>query len=416
MIKFKSLIFILTLFAASSLSETDAQNWPKFRGPRGDGTSTETNLPTKWDSITNIVWKSPVPGIGHSSPIIWEDRLFTTTAIPEKEEKILLCYNSRNGNLLWQKTVIKSPLQRKHTNNSYASGTPSTDGKRVYLSFLDGEDVVVAAYDFSGKQIWLQRPGKYSSPHGFSCSPVLFENKVIININSKGNVDNPGESFLTALNKSDGEIIWKVPLVNPAHSFGTPIFREMGGKMQMICMSSMEVASYNPVDGSKYWFVKGPSEDYCSSPIYNEQEGLVILSSAWPKRILVAIRPDGTGDVTESHVVWRSTEGGSYVPSPISTNGYLYSTMTNGEVHCMDVGSGKVLWVKNMGRQYSSPVLADGLVYMPNDDGVITVLKPGPTFEAIASNAIGERMNASPAISNGKIYLRGYKHLYCIGN
>ena len=409
MTNFKLLRIILLLLISISFSVIRAQNWPCWRGPNGDGTSTEINLPVNWDSATNVLWKSKVPGTGHSSPIIWEDKLFTITALPENQEKILLCYNAQNGDLLWQKTVIKSTLEDKHNDNSYASGTPATDGKLVYVSFLDGQDVVVAAYDFTGKQIWIQRPGKFSSPHGYSCSPVLFEDKVIINGDSKG------EAFVAALSKSDGRVIWKVNHDNPAHSFSTPIFREIAGKKQMIFCGNMEIASYNPDDGSRYWYVNGPSEDFCSSPVYNEKSGLVLVSSAWPQRHLLAIKPDGTGDVTNSHIVWQTTKGAYYVPSPVCTNDYLFTTMTNGQVHCIEVATGNILWSENLGKQYSSPVLANGLVYMPNDEGVITVIKPGPKFEAIAKNSIGERMNASPAISNGKIYLRGDQHIYCIG-
>ena len=353
--------------------------------------------------------KFAVPGSGHSSPIVWEDKLFIVTAKPETQERILLCYDSNNGKLLWQKTVLKTILENKHSDNSYASGTPATDGNLIYVSFLDGEDVLVAAYDFTGKQIWIQRPGTFSSPHGYSCSPVIFENKVIINGNSKG------DSFVAALNKTNGQIIWKILHDKPAHSFSTPIFREMAGKMQMIFCGNKEIASYNPDDGSRYWFINGPSEDFCSSPVYNEKTGLLLISSAWPQRHLLAIKPDGSGDVTESHVVWQTKKGAYYVPSPVCTDDYLFTTMTNGQVHCIEVSTGNTLWVEDLGKQYSSSVLVNGLVYMPNDEGVITVIKPGPTFEIVAKNSIGERMNASPAISNGKIYLRGDKHLFCIG-
>jgi outer membrane protein assembly factor BamB len=409
MTNYKYLNYILTLWMVSSLSLTQAQNWPNWRGSNGDGTSIETNLPTEWDSIKNVIWKTPVPGIGHSSPIIWEDKLFITSALPETNEKLLLCYDCKSGHLVWQKTVLKSAFENKHNHNSYASGTPATDGSLIYLSFLDGEDVIVAAYDFTGKQVWLQRPGKFSSPHGYSCSPALFEDKVFINGSSQG------DPFVAALSKTDGRTIWKVSHQNETHSFSTPIFREMAGKIQMIFLGNQEVASYNPDDGSKYWFVNGPSIDFCASPVYNEKSGLVLISSAWPQRFLLAIKPDGSGDVTESHVVWRSSEGAYYVPSPVCTDDYLFTTMTNGRVHCFEIATGKILWVEDLGRQYSSAVIANGLVYMPNDDGVITVIKPGPTFEAISRNAIGERMNASPALSKGKIYLRGYKHLFCIG-
>ncbi|MDA3832451.1 MAG: PQQ-binding-like beta-propeller repeat protein, partial [Spirochaetales bacterium] len=401
---------IIACLLVNSFSGIHAQNWPNWRGPNGDGTSIETNLPVKWDSITNVLWKSPVPGIGHSSPIIWEDKLFTLSALPETGEKVLLCYDSNNGKLLWQRSVLKTELEKKHADNSFASGTPATDGKLVYLSILDVDDVVVAAYDFEGNQVWLQRPGKYASPHGYSVSPALFEDKVIINGNSKG------DHFLAALSKTDGHIIWKIMQENISHSFSTPIFKEMAGKMQMIFLGNKEVASYNPDDGSKYWYVSGPSEDFCSTPVYNEQSGLLLISSAWPKRVLMAIKTDGAGDVTESHVVWQTTQGAAYVPSPICTDDYLFTTMTNGNVYCTEIETGDTLWVENMGKQYSSPVLADGLVYMPNDEGVITVIKPGPVFDPVARNAIGEQLISSAGISNGKIYLRGDQHLYCIGN
>ncbi|HKI88176.1 MAG TPA: PQQ-binding-like beta-propeller repeat protein [Draconibacterium sp.] len=409
MTNFKILIFIVLFATAGSFAGVQAQNWPCWRGPNGDGTSTETNLPTEWDSVKNVVWKTEVPGRGYSSPIIWEDKLFTLTAIPEKQEKILLCYNNKNGKLLWQKTVLKGPFEAKHNDNSYASGTPSTDGNMVYLSELDGKDVVVFAYDFNGNKVWEQRPGTFSSPHGYSCSPVLYGDKVYIN------GDSMGDSFVAALSKKDGHIIWKIPHPNPAHSFSTPIFREMDGKKQMIFCGNKQIISYNPDNGSLYWYINGPSEDFCSTPIYNKKNDLLLISSAWPQRHLLAIKPDGEGDVTDSKIVWRTTKGAYYVPSPVCTDDYMFSTMTNGSVYCIEVATGNILWVEDLGKQYSSPVLAGGLVYMPNDEGVITVIKPGPTFQKVAQNSIGEKMNASPAISNGKIYIRGYKHLFCIG-
>ncbi len=398
---------ILLLFI--SFSVANAENWPNWRGPNGDGTSSETNIPTKWDSVTNVLWKIEVPGVGHGSPAVWEDRLFLISAQPETMEKLLLCYDCKSGNLMWKETVLKTPFENKHADNSYASGTPATDGKYVYISLLDGDDAVVAAYDFTGKQIWIKRPGKFSSPHGYSCSPALYNDKVIINCDSKS------ENFIAALSKSDGQTIWKVKHDKPALSYSTPIFREIGGKTQMIFCGNQQVSSYNPNDGSLYWFVNGPSEDFSSSPVYSEKTGFVLISSSWPQRHLLAIKPDGKGDVSNSHVVWRSTEGAFYVPSPIVAGDYLLTTMTNGTVHCMEAATGKILWKENLGKQYASSVLANGLVYMPNDAGIITVIKPGPTYESIAKNSIGETMFASPAISNGKIYLRGAKHIFCIG-
>jgi len=401
-------LIILFLLNISAGTDINAQNWPGWRGPDGDGTSLETSLPTRWDSVTNVVWKVPVAGKGYSSPVIWNERLFLTTAIAVTQEKILLCYDCKTGILLWQKTVLKSPFEKKHDNNSFASGTPVTDGNQVYLAFLDGQDVVVAAYDFAGKQIWLERPGTFSSPHGFSCSPVLYNDKVIINGSS------PGDSYVAALSKTDGHVIWKVKHDIPTNSFSTPLVRKMAGKMQLIVCGNKEISSYNPDNGKRYWFVSGPSEEFSSTPVFNEKNGLLLVSSSWPLRNLVAIKTDGQGDVTKSHVVWQSREGAFYVPSPVCTNDYLFSTMTNGRVHCLDVATGKVVWIENLGIQYSSPVFANGLVYMPNDEGVITVIKPGERFESVAKNPLGEKMFASLAVSKGKLYIRGFKHLFCI--
>lgn len=409
MVHFRFSKLIVVILMVISVTVARAENWPNWRGPNGDGTSSETNIPTKWDSVTNVVWKVPVPGVGHASPIVWGDKLFTVTAQTETQEKLLLCYDTKNGDLLWKVTVIKAPLENKHNDNSFASGTPATDGKTIYVSFLDGESVVVAAYDFSGKQIWMQRPGTFSSPHGYSCSPVIYKDKVIIN------ADSQGDAFIAAISRADGHTIWKNTLDKPAHSFSTPIFREMAGRMQMIYCGNKEVSSYNPEDGTRYWFINGPSEDFCSTPVYNEKTGLLLISSAWPQRHLLAIKPDGNGDVSNSHIAWRSTNGAYYVPSPVTVGDYLVSTMTNGLVHCIEAATGNILWKETLGKQYASAVLINGLVYMPNDEGVITVIKPGPTYDAIQKNAIGEMMFASPAISDGKIYMRGAKHLFCIG-
>ncbi|NEW83146.1 MAG: PQQ-binding-like beta-propeller repeat protein [Mariniphaga sp.] len=409
MLNFRPLKVIIVILILTSVTNLQAENWPNWRGPKGDGTSSETNLPVKWNSTMNVLWKVPITGVGHASPIVWGDKLFTVTAKPETQEKLLLCYDTKNGNLLWQVTVLKTKLENKHNDNSFASGTPATDGTTIYVSFLDGESVVVAAYDFNGKQIWMQRPGTFSSPHGYSCSPVIYKDKVIINADSKG------DAFIAALSTKDGRTIWKNKLDKPAHSFSTPLFREMAGRTQMIYCGNQEVSSYNPEDGSRYWFITGPSEDFCSTPVYNEKTGLVLISSAWPQRHLLAIKPDGKGDVSNTHIAWRSTNGAYYVPSPVTVGDYLISTMTSGLVHCIEAATGNILWKENLGKQYSSAVLVNGLVYMPNDEGVITVIKPGPTYEAIAKNAIGEMMFASPAISNGRIYLKGAKHLFCIG-
>ncbi len=266
MINLRLICFVPIFLIIGSISVAQAQNWPCWRGANQDGTSIETNLPTKWDSVTNVIWKTKVPGIGYSSPIIWEDRLFTFTALPETGERILLCYDCNTGNLLWQETVLTAPLEDKHKDNSYASGTPATDGTLVYVSFLDGKDAVVAAYDFSGNKVWTQSPGTFYSGWGYSCSPRIYKDMVIINGNS------PGKSpFVAAMSKTDRKVLWKVGHDKLANNFSTPIFKEISGKTQMIFCGNQEIASLNPDDGSQNWVVDGPASDFCSSPVYNEK-------------------------------------------------------------------------------------------------------------------------------------------------
>ncbi|MCE5185581.1 MAG: PQQ-like beta-propeller repeat protein [Planctomycetaceae bacterium] len=392
-----------------SVHNVFAENWPCWRGPRGDGTSLEPNVPVQW-SAADIVWQTELPGAGHASPIVWEDRVFTASAIADTHEKLLLCLDRKSGACLWRQTVLKTPFEKKHNDNSFASGTPATDGQFVYISLLDGKEIIVAAYDFSGKQAWLVRLGTFDSPHGYACSPVLWQDKIIINASS-----NTG-AFVAALDRADGRTLWKTAFEKDALSFATPIIRTIQGRTQLLFCGGWSVASYNPEDGARYWVVDGPSQEFCASPVFSERTGLVYISSSWPQRHLLAIKPDGTGNVTDMHIAWRTTDGAFYVPSPILVGDYLLTTTTAGEVYCFDAASGKVHWTQKLGKQYPSAVTANGLVYMPNDEGVITVIRPGPVYQQVAQNSIGQRMNASPAVSSGQIFLRTQKHLFCIGH
>lgn len=381
-----------------------------WRGPRGDGTSLEKTAPTEWSATNNIAWKTAVPGEGHSSPIVWGDRLFLTTALKATEERCLLCFERKTGQLLWQETVVRSPLESKNGENSYASSSAATDGEKVFVTFLDGKDVVVAAYDFSGRQVWLVRPGQFYSQHGFSHTPTMFEDKVIINCDSKG------ENFIVALARQDGRSIWKVQRENATQSYSAPLIRKMSGRMQMVVAGNKAVTSFDPANGCTLWVTDGPSEDCVITPVYNEGAELVLSCSSWPKRVLQAIKPDGEGNVTESKIVWSSTEGTPYVPSPISVGDWFFTSgFASKEAYCFEAATGKILWQQKMGLHHASPVSANGLVYFLNDDGVAHVVEAGGKFELVARNELGEKTYASPAISRGQIFLRGFKHLYCIG-
>jgi hypothetical protein len=365
-------------------------------------------VPVHWSSTDGILWKSELPGEGHASPIVWNDRVFTVTAILENESRALLCLDRRSGRLLWQRPVLESPLEQKHRLNSYASSTPATDGERIYVTFLDRDEMVAAAYDFAGDLQWSVRPGRFNSVHGFCSSPVLFEDKVIVN------GDHDGESYLVALDRSTGKTLWKVPRENKTRSYCTPIIREIGGRTQMILSGSKCVASYDPRDGSRHWILDGPTEQFVASLVYTR--GLVFVTGGYPDHHILAINPAGTGNVTATHVVWRDTKGVSYVPSPIAHGDYFLVVSDDGIASCFDARSGKRLWMERIGKHYSaSLVSAGGLVYFLSDDGVMTVVRPGRTFEPLAQNELGEYCYASPAISEGQIFLRAERNLYCIG-
>jgi outer membrane protein assembly factor BamB len=404
-LKRSALISVLSLLTTLAWAE----DWPCWRGPRGDGSSLEKSAPTRWSATDNIAWKTAVPGEGHSSPILCGDRIFLTTAIKESEERVLLCLDRKTGKLNWRQTVLRSPLEAKNNENSYASATPATDGEKVFITFLDGTDVVAAAYDFSGKQVWLVRPGGFKSQWGFSHTPVLFEDKVLLGCYSKG------ENFVVALSRADGRVLWKTPGNNPTQSYSPPLVREMAGRAQMIVLGNKAVTSYDPSTGKVLWVVEGASSDSVITPVFNDKAGLLLTCSSWPDRVLFGIRPDGQGDVTATKVVWRTKEGAPYVPSLITAGEWLFASSAGKVTHCYEAATGNILWKEPMGLHHASPVAVNGLLYFLNDDGVMHVVKAGSKFELVARNELGEKTYASPAVSGGQLFLRSFTNLYCIG-
>ncbi|MDY0167037.1 MAG: PQQ-binding-like beta-propeller repeat protein [Thermoguttaceae bacterium] len=415
---FLPLLFAVAVTATAGFAEVE--NWPGWRGPRGDGTSLEKNVPLRWEgqSMTNVAWRTPVPGRSHSSPIVWDDKVLLSTCLEDEEERALVCFDRRTGNLLWQRTVIKAPLERLHRLNSYASGTPATDGRLVYVAYLEPDfanvrevtpgSIVVAAYHLDGRREWLVRPGRFSSVHGFCTSPVLFEDLVIIN------GDHDGDSFIFGLDKRTGETVWQTPREHKTRSYCTPIIREIDGRTQMVFSGSKCVVSLDPRDGSQHWIIGGPTEQFVASLVYNGK--YFFLTAGFPEHHILAIRPNGRGDVTDTHIVWRTTRGCSYVPSPIVEGDYFLVASDNGIVSCFEVDTGHRHWMVRMAPHYSSSaVSAEGLVYFTDDNGTTKVIRPGPDWELVAENELGENCYSSPAISQGQIFVRGEQHLYCIG-
>ncbi len=388
-----------------------ADNWPGWRGPRGDGISTEAKVPVRWSATENIAWKTEIPGVGHSSPIIYHDRVFLTTCLEDQEKRVLLCLDRRDGKVLWQREVLQAPLEKLHHLNSRASSTPATDGKSVFVTFLAGETVSVAAYDFAGNQVWKLSPGKFSSRHGFCSTPVLYKDMVIVNC------DHDGDGYIVALGKADGQVRWRIDRPNKTRSYCAPIIVDAAGRKQLVLSGTHCVTSYDPDTGKLLWIIDGPTEQFVASLVYLDD--VLFLTAGFPTYHYMGIRPDGSGNVTATHVLWHHkppSREGSYVPSPVAHGHWFFVVSDDGWANCFEAKSGKRMWLERLGRHHSaSPVCAGGILYFTADNGETFVLKASDKFEIVARNSVGEECYASPAVSGGQIFLRGTRHIFCIG-
>lgn len=405
-----------------------AEHWNAWRGPRGDGTSLEKNVPVRWNGLSgeNVAWKVIVPGSGHSSPIVWEDHVFITGCDEAKNERLLVCLDRRSGKTIWRSTVFRSDLESKHQLNSYASGTPTTDGNSIYVAFLEtvgpeepaknvgtprmirAGDMIVSSFDMLGNRQWQKNLGRFTSAHGFCTSPVVHKNLLIVN------GDHDGQSHVFGLDQKTGEIVWKFPRVHQTRSYCTPIIREVAGKTQMVMSGSKQVVSLDPNSGNLWWFVEGPTEQFVASMVFDGNQ--FYLAAGYPDYYVTAIKPDGTGDVTKSHIAWSSRDAKCYVPSPVLVGRKLFVVDDRGTINCFETESGKRHWQARLGGHYSaSLVTANGMVYCTADDGIVKVILPGESLNVISENPLGENSFASPAISQGQIFIRGEQHLFAIG-
>lgn len=401
-------IIVLILLITSAAARAD--NWPAWRGPRLDGVPTEKgSFPLTWSDTENVVWKSAIPGKGHSSPIIWGDRIFLTSCVESTGDRLLICVNRGDGSIVWQKTVFTGPLEQKHNLNSYASSTPVTDGKHVWVTFLEQPHIRVACYDMTGERQWIVTPGKFNSKHGFCSSPILYDDLVIVNCDQDDQ-----EAFLVGLEQATGKERWRADRPNRTRSYCVPILIDAAGKKQMVLSGSLCVASYDPATGKQNWIINGPTEQYVASLVYDQD--VLFLTAGFPEFHLMGIKPDGRGDVTKSAVIWHETKGASYVPSPVAQSGLFFVVSDGGLASCFEPKTGKRHWMERLGKHHTaSLVAANGYVYFPADDGTTFVVKASRQFEVVHKNALKEETYASPALSDGQIFIRGVNHLYCIG-
>jgi hypothetical protein len=386
-------------------------DWPQWRGPLGDGTSSDTGIPMQWSASANVIWKTEIPGRGHASPIVVKGRVLTVSAIKETEERVLVCLDRQSGKILWQQTVLKAPMERVHTENSHASSTPASDGEKVFCTFLDGRDVLVAAYDLEGNLAWKQKPGVFSSVHGFCSTPVIYHDMIIVNC------DHDGDGYIVALARNDGSERWRIDRPNKTRSYCAPLIRTIDGKDQMVLSGSKCITSYDPASGKQLWIIDGPTDQFVASPVFHEKARLFFFTGGFPDHHLLAVRPDSAGNITNTdRIVWHSTRGVAYVPSPIAVGDWFFITDDRGFAHCFEAKSGAEQWEQRFGRQHASLVSASGFVYFLNDQGVCHVVRGSNKFEEVAKNELGEPTYASPALSDGQIFIRGDQHLFCIGS
>ena len=416
-------------------------DWPQWRGPQSSGVSPEHGVALEWGAAENIAWKTPIPGRGHSSPIISGNRIFLTTAIEgevlpgakaaihymdEKHEKTfvhpdsmgadhkqtfkVLCLDAASGKILWEQTAYDGAVyDNRHKRSSFASPTPVTDGRTVF-AFFGSEGVY--AYDFSGKQLWKANIGRIPNMGlGTGTSPVLHQNLLIL----QADEDTGAGSFILALDKRTGKEVWKTPRKVQV-SWSTPVIVQSAGRTELVASGNELVIGYDPATGKELWRTKGVQSNAIASPVFAGD--LVFVSAGFPKKTL-AIRLGGSGELTpDSGIVWTYEKGTAYVASNLLYDGFLYLITDKGILSCLDAKTGEVKY--DSGRPpgaatfTASPIAVDGKILITSEDGETYVIQPGPKFEVLRTNSLGEPVYSSPAVSGGSIYIRGEKNLYRI--
>jgi outer membrane protein assembly factor BamB len=432
---------LLAFIVHTSISRASSgdSNWPQWRGPEGQGISSDKGVPTAWSATENIKWKTEISGRGHSSPIIWGKHIFLTSSIEgpvvpgakavkhmigEKEFKHpewvgadrnqtlkVVCLDGDSGKILWERTAYDGTVfDHRHRRNTYASPTPITDGRLVYAYF--GSEGLYA-YDFKGNLVWkVTLGGVPTMGMGTGTSPVLYENLLIVQCDH----DLGETSFIVALDKTTGKQVWKVAR-KVQSSWTTPVILRHAGRMELVTSGNEWIISYDPATGKELWRCKGLQSHAIHTPMVGH--GMVIISSGYPAKRTIAIKLGGSGDITDTpNIAWKYEKGTAYVASPILYGDYVYLISDKGLLTCLDVKTGEVKYeggrVPVPASFMSSPVAFDGKILISSEDGDTFVVKAGPAHEILRTNSLGEPIYTSPAIASGKLFIRGEKHLYCI--
>jgi outer membrane protein assembly factor BamB len=390
---------------ASAISSS-ARDWNCWRGPAG--TNHSAGIPDVWDwtESGHVVWKTPIAGRGHSSPIVVNDRIYLTT-VDEQQQFLLQSYAAATGTLEWERVLAKGKFPHINLKNSHASTTVACDGERLFVNWVSGGRLWLATCDLTGKIGWKHNVGQFVTEHGYGSSPLLFEGLVIVS------ADISGEGYLAAFDRQSGEPVWKTPRPGGA-SYGSPIVAHVAGRDQLILSGSQQTVSYDPRTGNRLWFCEGPSKTTGNTIACDALH--VFTSGGNPEKRLLCIRADGSGDVTATHVVWEEKKATCYVPSPLVVGDRLFVLNDKGIANWLNAASGEVLWQERIGGNFtSSPLLVGDRILMTSESGVSTVVSAADEYELLAENPLDAEILATPCVVDGSIYLRSTTHLYCIG-
>lgn len=398
-----------------------AENWPMWRGPRGDGATTESGLPRSWSTTENVLWKTPLPERGNSTPVVWGAKVFVTQALEKEGRRLLLCFDKETGKKLWEAGTTYTEPELTHATNPYCAASPATDGERVVVFFASAG---VFCYDLEGRELWKRTDlGKQHHIWGNGTSPVLAGDRVFLNFG-------PGENtVLYAFDKKTGATLWKHAEPGGASgegegkkwlgSWSDPLPRTVEGHEELLMSYPGRACAFDPATGKELWTCAGLTNLVYNSPLY--ADGLVVAMSGYNGAAL-AVKAGGRGDVTETRRVWHLPKVSQRIGSGVITGGHHYILNDGGIAECRELATGKLVYNERLkglgptGQNWSSLVLsADGLLYAANQGGDCFVYKAGPTFELVATNSLGEKIIGSIAVSEGRLYIRGHKHLWCIG-
>jgi outer membrane protein assembly factor BamB len=398
--------FLGCLLLFGSHSGGSAGDWPGWRGPDGTGLSAEKELPAQWSATENVRWKVPLDGAGVSTPVVTGDHVLLTASTGRRNDQLhIYCYQRKEGRRLWHTQLFGSAPTDLYAPGGMAVPTPVTDGAFLYALFGTGD---LACLDFKGKPVWIrslaEEYGPFRNRWGMAASPVLVGGLLVIQ------VDHWGSSYLLGVDKKTGVNRWKTER-DASVNWSSPLPVTVKGETQIVLIGSYQVKGYEPKKGKELWTVSGAGFQCIPTPVLH---GDLVLAASGEGTL--AIRLDGSrGDLTKTHIAWKSKRGSPFVPSPVCYRGLFYLVDDKGYATCLKADTGKQVWKERLGNSYQASLVAgDGKIYYTNVEGGVTVVKAGSKFEIVAKNQLRESLVASPAISRGEIFFRGAKHLFCI--